>query len=150
MYNGLLPMQKTVNDFIMKITSAADKGFYVSEAGVAFVPFPSLSYEKNGFFAETGSKCIEAILLPFVIHVFALTLLLPLYRFCPSVDCTWLTVSSIRHDRLHSKRKAVATERIDENDERYRIGYRLVLVLSVLWFTYHYSYLSCSCLHFFI
>jgi hypothetical protein len=56
MYNGVLPMQRLVNDFMFNITSAADQGYYVSEAGVAFTSFPSPSYEENGFFASIGGK----------------------------------------------------------------------------------------------
>jgi hypothetical protein len=58
-YNGLLPIQRAVNDFIMNVTSAAERGYYVGEAGMSFVPFPSLPYEENGFFADAGSKYAE-------------------------------------------------------------------------------------------
>jgi hypothetical protein len=60
-YNGVLPMQRLVHDFMFNVTQAADKGYFVSEAGVAFVPFPSPSFEENGFYASVGSKYIIVV-----------------------------------------------------------------------------------------
>jgi hypothetical protein len=83
-YNGLLPIQRTINDFIMNITLAADKGYYVSEAGMAFAPFPGEPYEESGFFVDAGSKFALQYLVGdhYLQRSFKLTLFLFLSKLC--------------------------------------------------------------------
>lgn len=50
MYNGALVLQRLVGDWIMQDSGAVDNGYYVSEHGVQFVPFPSPEYTKDGFY----------------------------------------------------------------------------------------------------
>lgn len=50
-YNGVLVMQRLVGDFIMVNSGAKDAGYYVSEHGVKYAPFPSKEYQENGFYA---------------------------------------------------------------------------------------------------
>jgi hypothetical protein len=58
-YNGALVMQRLVNDFILDDSGAKAKGSFVAEHGVAYVPFPSPSYVKNGFYAQIARKYLE-------------------------------------------------------------------------------------------
>lgn len=50
-YNGVLTMQRLVNDFILDISGAKEQGYFVSQSGVSFVQFPTPEYVKNGFYA---------------------------------------------------------------------------------------------------
>jgi ATP-binding cassette subfamily A (ABC1) protein 3 len=51
-YNGFLTLQRLVHDWIMEETQAADAGYFVSEHGVNYVPFPTREYEEKGFYGE--------------------------------------------------------------------------------------------------
>jgi ATP-binding cassette, subfamily A (ABC1), member 3 len=51
-YNGLLTTQRLVQDFMMVDTGAKDEGYFVSEHGVRFVPFPVRSYTEEGIYAD--------------------------------------------------------------------------------------------------
>jgi hypothetical protein len=53
-YNGVLTIQRLVNDFIIDISGASATGHTVSEAGVHFTPFPTKAYEMDGFYASIG------------------------------------------------------------------------------------------------
>jgi hypothetical protein len=55
-YNGLLIIQRLVDDWIIDHSGAATKGYSVAEHGVQFVPFPSKQYTKNGFYASISGK----------------------------------------------------------------------------------------------
>jgi hypothetical protein len=54
LYNGVLSFQRLVGDFILEDTGAKEKGYYVAEAGVQFVQFPTEAYEGSGFFEDIG------------------------------------------------------------------------------------------------
>jgi hypothetical protein len=56
LYNGALPLQRLVGDWIMDDTGAKDKGYYVSEHGVQYASFPSVEYVDNGFYAAIAGK----------------------------------------------------------------------------------------------
>jgi hypothetical protein len=56
MYNGVLTFQRLVGDFILNRTEAAERGYFVSEAGVQFTPFPTRPYEESGFYDALDSK----------------------------------------------------------------------------------------------
>jgi hypothetical protein len=51
MYNGALTTQRLIGDWILSESGAAAAGYNVSEHGVQFLPFPSLAYTKDGFYA---------------------------------------------------------------------------------------------------
>ncbi|CAB9510069.1 Retinal-specific ATP-binding cassette transporter [Seminavis robusta] len=51
-YNGFLTTQRLVQDWIMVDTDSKDAGFFVSEHGVNYVPFPSRAYEEDGAYAD--------------------------------------------------------------------------------------------------
>ena len=51
LYNGALPIQRLVNDYILDATGAAARGAYVAENGVSFVYFPEPEYTEEGFYA---------------------------------------------------------------------------------------------------
>ena len=51
LYNGVLTMQRLVNDYFMDISGAKAQGYFVSQNGVSFVQFPTPQYIKNGFYA---------------------------------------------------------------------------------------------------
>ena len=54
LYNGILTIQRLVNDFIIDVSGAAMAGYTISEAGVQFVNFPTKPYEQAGFYAAIG------------------------------------------------------------------------------------------------
>jgi hypothetical protein len=54
LYNGVLTMQRLVNDFIIDVSGAAAAGYTISEAGVNYRSFPSKEYEEAGFYAAIG------------------------------------------------------------------------------------------------
>jgi hypothetical protein len=54
LYNGVLSFQRLVGDFILEDTGAKERGYYVAEAGVQFVQFPTEAYEGSGFFEDIG------------------------------------------------------------------------------------------------
>jgi hypothetical protein len=53
-YNGVLTIQRLVGDYILEVSGAKRNGYFVAEAGVSFVPFPSFAYEEAGFYGELG------------------------------------------------------------------------------------------------
>lgn len=55
-YNGVLPFQRLVNDFVLHDSKAEAAGYTVSEAGVSYVRFPSPEYEEDGFYSIAGGK----------------------------------------------------------------------------------------------
>lgn len=55
-YNGALPLQRLIGDWIMEETGAKDKGYYVSEHGVEYAAFPTNEYEEDGFYAAIAGK----------------------------------------------------------------------------------------------
>jgi ABC-2 family transporter protein len=57
-YNGLLTFQRLVGDFILADSGAKSQGYFVSESGVSFVPFPTFPYQKSGFYGDLGGKCL--------------------------------------------------------------------------------------------
>jgi len=50
MYNGAIPIQRLVNDWILQNTGAEDLGYKVAENGVSFANFPSAAYTEDGFY----------------------------------------------------------------------------------------------------
>jgi hypothetical protein len=54
--NGLLTMQRFLHDWIMVDTGAHDRGLFVAEHGVKFIPFPSKSYSEEGFYTVLNGK----------------------------------------------------------------------------------------------
>lgn len=60
-YNGFLTTQRLVHDFIMDHTGSKAKGYYVSEHGVQYSPFPSPQYEEDGFYAAIAGKFLFAV-----------------------------------------------------------------------------------------
>ena len=52
LYNGLIPFQRLVNDFILADSGAESNGFFLAEAGVRFTQFPARAYEDAGFLAD--------------------------------------------------------------------------------------------------
>jgi hypothetical protein len=57
LYNGVLTFQRLVGDFILNRTGAEEDGYFVAEAGVHYVPFPTRAYKKSGFFGDLAGKC---------------------------------------------------------------------------------------------
>jgi hypothetical protein len=55
-YNGALPLQRLIGDWIMTETGAKSKGYYVAEHGVQYASFPSIEYKENGFYAAIAGK----------------------------------------------------------------------------------------------
>jgi hypothetical protein len=66
-YNGALIMQRLVGDFIMVDSGAKDAGYYVSEHGVKYAPFPSKEFTENGFFSAIAGTENETmtVVMPF-------------------------------------------------------------------------------------
>lgn len=56
MYNGVLTFQRLVGDYILERTGAQDVGYFVAEAGMRFVQFPTPVYEEEGFYEAMASK----------------------------------------------------------------------------------------------
>lgn len=56
MYNGVLTLQRLVDDWIIYDSGAEEKGNRVAEAGVSFVPFPNESYTEEGFMTLVARK----------------------------------------------------------------------------------------------
>ena len=54
MYNGAITMQRLLGDWIHTETGAKDAGYFVSEHGVSFAPFPTREYTTNGFYEAIG------------------------------------------------------------------------------------------------
>jgi hypothetical protein len=56
LYNGVLTFQQLIGDFILEDTGARNDsaGYFVSEAGVQFVQFPTFPYEESGFYGNLG------------------------------------------------------------------------------------------------
>ena len=61
--NGVLTIQRLVNDYIIDASGAAAAGYTISEAGVQFTYFPSKEYEQGGFYAAIGGKLFLNLLL---------------------------------------------------------------------------------------
>ena len=83
-YNGALILQRLVGDFIMEETGAKNSGYYVSEHGVQYAPFPTKEYEENGFFAAiacTYTKFHFFLWSSYETFVVALVLLLVLWKY---------------------------------------------------------------------
>ena len=59
MYNGVLSMQRLVGDYILNRTGAADAGFFVDDAGIQFVNFPTKPYLEAGFYASIDGKILK-------------------------------------------------------------------------------------------
>lgn len=55
-YNGALPLQRLIGDWIMEKEGAKDEGYYVSEHGVRYASFPTVEYTEDGFFAAIAGK----------------------------------------------------------------------------------------------
>jgi hypothetical protein len=53
-YNGAITMQRLVGDWIMEETGAKDAGYFVSEHGISFAPFPTREYVTSGFYDAIG------------------------------------------------------------------------------------------------
>lgn len=68
-YNGLLIIQRLVDDWIIDHSGAATKGYSVAEHGVQFVPFPSKQYTKNGFYASISDFLPLLVVLGFLYPV---------------------------------------------------------------------------------
>ena len=59
-YNGFLTTQRLVHDYIIDRSGAEAKGYFVSEHGVQYAPFPSFEYIENGFYeAIAGTNSTE-------------------------------------------------------------------------------------------
>jgi hypothetical protein len=56
LYNGALPLQRLIGDWIMEETGAKDKGYYVSEHGVEYASFPTIESKENGFYDAIAGK----------------------------------------------------------------------------------------------
>lgn len=54
MYNGALTMQRIVQDFILYEGTGGDLNYQIAEGGIGYVPFPSIPYLEEGFFAQIG------------------------------------------------------------------------------------------------
>lgn len=53
-YNGVMTFQRLVGDYILDRTGAKSSRYFVSQAGMQVVQFPTPQYEKNGFYASTA------------------------------------------------------------------------------------------------
>lgn len=51
-FNGFLTTQRLVQDFMMVVTGAKDEGYFVSEHGLRFVPFPVRPYLEDGVYSD--------------------------------------------------------------------------------------------------
>jgi hypothetical protein len=71
-YNGVLTMQRLVNDFIIDISGSKERGYFVSQNGVAFVQFPTPKYKKNGFYASMAGYGPILVTLGFLYPVAAM------------------------------------------------------------------------------
>ena len=56
MYNGVITIQRLVNDWVHITSGAKDNGYYTAEHGVAFVSFPSKEYSEDGFYETVNRK----------------------------------------------------------------------------------------------
>lgn len=56
MYNGVLTFQRLIGDYMLERSGAEDLGYFVAEAGMRFVQFPTPAYEEEGFFEATAGK----------------------------------------------------------------------------------------------
>ena len=66
--NGVLTIQRLVNDYIIDASGAAAAGYTISEAGVQFTYFPSKEYEQGGFYAAIGGKiCVNLVLVGYCV-----------------------------------------------------------------------------------
>jgi ATP-binding cassette subfamily A (ABC1) protein 3 len=68
-YNGVLTMQRLVNDFILADSGAEAQGIFVAEAGVQYVQFPARSFETTGFFGDIAEVMPLMVILGFLYPV---------------------------------------------------------------------------------
>lgn len=61
MYNGVLTIQRLVNDFIMNQTGTHEAGYRIAENGVRFAPFPERSYETENFWSSSEGKLCKLV-----------------------------------------------------------------------------------------
>jgi hypothetical protein len=124
MYNGVLTFQRLVQDFIIDNTGASSKNF-VSQSGVQFVSFPYRSYKDDGFYETIDGKSKEyyncnlqhEYLFFLTIYFFLSGVVNRFWSFVDNLG----TINASRVDgKLHCSRKGTSTERVDEDDERYR------------------------------
>jgi hypothetical protein len=60
LYNGVLTFQRLVGDYILNRTGAADAGYFVAEAGVTYVQFPTKAYTEQGFYGAIAGTSLSA------------------------------------------------------------------------------------------
>lgn len=58
MYNGALPIQRLVDDWIIFENAGGSDDFKVAENGVSFVNFPTRKFVKDGFYKQIERKYI--------------------------------------------------------------------------------------------
>ena len=72
MYNGALTTQRLIGDWILSDSGAAAANYTVSEHGVQFLPFPTLAYTKDGFYAAIAAFAPLLIVLGLMYPVAAI------------------------------------------------------------------------------
>ena len=105
LYNGVLTIQRLVNDFIIDDSGAAEMGFTISEAGVQFINFPTKPYAESGFYAAIGGMscvcvcvCVCCINYYFGVSRLILPITPSTIRICTLTDHARIIVSDIIHD----------------------------------------------------
>jgi hypothetical protein len=73
LYNGVLTIQRLVNDYIIDISGAKDAGYTIGEAGIQFTSFPTRAYEDTGFYAIIGGTfCFVCLVLLYCVFLLLL------------------------------------------------------------------------------
>jgi hypothetical protein len=147
-YNGALPLQRLIGDWIMEEMGAKEKGYYVSEHGVEYAAFPSAEYTENGFFDAIAGKSTTSFEqqqqpnedslrthncshVPYFYYI---------YSICSSLDHLGSLVSRRRHYSLHCLGEGTQAEGAHVDDECDRSRYWLVLVPFLLLFSPGHGY----------
>ena len=138
-YNGVLPFQRLVNDFIMNVTGAAANGYYVAEDGMRFIPFPSPSYQDSGFFEDAAGTYDLVDGLRVMLSLSHGPCSVP-----PAHLGAWTLVPNCQYDSAYRSREAVAPERVDEDDECARVRHWMGLVLFVLLVSHDHRHPLCG------
>ena len=55
-YNGVIPLQRLVGDWIHTITFSKQFGYYIAEHGLSYVSFPTKSYNVDGFYKTVNRE----------------------------------------------------------------------------------------------
>lgn len=110
LYNGLIPFQRLVNDFILFDTGAAEAGYSVAEGGVRFTPFPSRAFEQSGFFSDIAGTFVSSLVgwisLTFVI----------MRRYHAAIGYPRISLAPSRNRRVDMQRERASSEGAHEGE----------------------------------